>query len=342
MKESKILNMKDNTSLQRHRDDMQEVRDLAEEIDIMEKNIEYNSELMSEQLRRLDDLGVRYTKEENILRIPEEDINAYDISSLEIIETYNKYSILNTRTREVIDRLEKKDVKGEIRSRVVNNNLDLSGIGILQAQECERSRIARDLHDSVIQDLVNLVHKSELCIRTVDHDVIGVKLDLQLMMNSLKSIIDEIRTIIYNLRPMILEDLGVDTAIQRYIDRFEKENKISIHFNYYCKDFKIQSSIVTLTIFRIVQEACSNAVKHGHANRIIVELTKDSENIYLKIQDNGCGFDQNIDNTDKEDNSGFGLSIMKERVCLLAGEIDIQSKLEKGTTITISIPIKLC
>ena len=187
-----------------------------------------------------------------------------------------------------------------------------------------------------------MVHKVEYCTKTMDRDIIGTKLDLQIIMQMLRSSIDEIRSVIYNLRPMAIDDLGLDTTVKRFIQKFQMNHKVQIFFTNDCKDVYLNNYILSITLFRVIQEACSNAVKHGKATRIDILLSCEDEMISLNILDNGEGFDTSIiGQINKEDNSGFGLSIMKERIDLLSGKIQIKSSHKNGTAIYIEVPTNL-
>lgn len=216
------------------------------------------------------------------------------------------------------------------------------GLSILEAQEIERQRIARDLHDTTVQNLTSMVHKSELCVKLIDIDTIRAKLELNTMSNTLKSVINDMRGIIYNLKPMTLDDLGLTITLQRYANKIMDLNNIHV---------KVQSSdeprdilpVVKLTLFRIIQEACNNVLKHAVASLINIDINYDEHKIKVIIKDNGTGF--NVEEKHPvatEQSSSFGLSIMKERISLLSGTIEVQSEKGKGTAIIVSVPLTIC
>lgn len=219
---------------------------------------------------------------------------------------------------------------------------DVDGLKLLKTQEIERKRIARELHDSIVQNLTNLVHKTELCTKLVDMDPIRAKLELQTMINTIKTTINEMRNVIYDLRPMSLDDLGLVITVSRYIKQFIDSNRIKVSLNVE-NERKIFSDIIDLTLFRIIQEACNNALKHANATEINISLIYNEDSINLTIEDNGCGFDQTENKVEKysENKSlhGFGLPMMKERVGLLSGKLDIESKVNKGTKVSVCVPI---
>lgn len=213
------------------------------------------------------------------------------------------------------------------------------GRNILEIQEQDRQRIARDLHDSTIQNLTSLIHKTELCTRLVDMDPVRSKLELNTMSNTLKSVINEIREIIYNLKPMSLDDLGLLATIERYINQLMMIHDIKINISHNEEPEDI-IPVIKLSVFRIIQEACNNAIKHADAKCIKINIDYKANLIKLSIKDDGKGFDaDNLNNVIAIDYSGYGLSIMKERVYLLSGTMKIQSTINKGTIVTITVPI---
>lgn len=212
-----------------------------------------------------------------------------------------------------------------------SNQKKLSGYEILEKQEIEKQRIARELHDSPIQVLTNCIHKVELCSKVIDIDPIRSKLELEILSNTIRSTINEMRTIIFDLRPMAFDDLGFEITLERIITQIKNDCKMNIDIKYSGLKRKI-NPITGLTIIRIIQEACNNSVKHSMGKNINISFEYEDDYIDIKVEDDGKGFDNS------KNSNGFGLSIMKERVYLLNGEFNIASN-EKGTKIYIKIPI---
>jgi two-component system sensor histidine kinase DegS len=218
-------------------------------------------------------------------------------------------------------------------------NIAEKGLSILEAQEIERQRIARDLHDTTVQNLTSLVHKSELCVKLIDIDMIRSKLELNAMSNTLKIVINDMRGIIYNLKPMTLDDLGLTITVQRFANRLMSANNIQVRVvaNEEVKDIL---PVIKLTVFRIIQEACNNVIKHANADLINIDIMYNENNVTVSIKDNGIGFNSDNSNSNSsEQSSSFGLSIMKERISLLSGTLEIKSEKKKGTNVTISVPL---
>lgn len=213
------------------------------------------------------------------------------------------------------------------------------GLNILSIQEQDRKRIARDLHDSTVQNLTGLIHKCELCSRLVDMDTVRTKLELSTMSNTLKSVISEIREIIYNLKPMSLDDLGLLTTVERFVNQLMMSHDIKINVTHN-DEIEDILPVIKISIFRIIQEACINVIKHADAKSIDINITYNEQNIEVSIADDGKGFDaENRKDQVAPDYSGYGLSIMKERVYLLSGTMKIKSAINKGTIVTITVPI---
>lgn len=213
------------------------------------------------------------------------------------------------------------------------------GLNILDAQEKERQRIARDLHDSTVQNLTSMVHKTELCIKLIDMDSIRAKLELSSMSNTIKNTINDMRNTIYNLKPMSLDDLGLVATVDRYVKQIMAMNDIKVVFHYN-KEMNEILPVVNLSLFRVIQEACQNVIKHAMASCIEIDIVFNEREILITIKDDGKGFNLKENKEEAvEQSSNFGLSIMKERISLLSGELNIQTEEGKGTIVTISVPI---
>lgn len=212
---------------------------------------------------------------------------------------------------------------------------------ILETQEQERKRIARDLHDSPVQNLTAMVHKIDFCTRLIDEDPVRCKIEMLNIAKNVKSTINEMRRIIYDLRPMALDDIGLAIALERELRRIERQSNIKIDFSYSGR-LEVIDSTISSTLFRIIQEACYNAVKHGEANLIKVQLNVSNCNVMVQIDDDGQGFDMDESQAKKhEGNHGFGLTTMKERIFLLSGQLTITSSVGNGTSILVNIPMKV-
>lgn len=216
-----------------------------------------------------------------------------------------------------------------------DNNSD-KHLKILDVQEKERSRIARELHDSSLQNLTHLVHMIELSSMYIDQDPIRAKLELVSCSKNLKQIINEIRDTIFDLRPMSFDDLGFKQCIENYIGNLKNSfRNLEIIYEIDDIDFE-EKNLYLMTIYRVIQEALMNSIKHSDADKLELFIKKVNKNYIISISDNGKGFsvEEVINNNDKH----FGISIMYERISLLNGKMKIDSNAGFGTKIEIVIP----
>lgn len=208
-----------------------------------------------------------------------------------------------------------------------------NSLTILNIQEEDRQRIARDLHDTSLQNLAHLVHKIELSSLYIDEDPVKAKLELSVVNKVLRETIDEIRNIVFDLRPMTFDDLGLKAALERLLVSINENKKYLLKSD--IDDVSCENNLVLVSIYRVVQECLNNIDKHAEAEEIFFSLKKHKEKCVIDIRDNGKGFNVKKNITGKH----FGLSLMKERVELLSGKIQISSKIGKGTKIHIEIPL---
>lgn len=244
------------------------------------------------------------------------------------------------------DEIEKFLRIGEIRLNRLKNiiseqstMLHMKNLSVLDVQEKERQRIARDLHDGSLQNLTHLVHKVELSSLYMDQDHVKAKLELATIEKGLRKVIDDIRNQIYDLRPMVFDDLGLKEALLKLFHVLNHEGKFNIVTD--LDDIYVDMSdsgeeLALINIYRIIQECVQNSINHSGGDRIDISL-KEEKNIYrILIQDNGTGFDLK---EAKKKERHFGLSVIEERVFLLNGKIQMDT--ERGTSILITIPKKM-
>jgi len=222
-----------------------------------------------------------------------------------------------------------------------NDNILNYSTKLLKTQEMDRNRISRDLHDSTVQSLTSFGHKLEYCTRMVDKDPSKVKLELQSMINANKEIINDMREIIFDLRPMSLNNIGFVSSVESYCQHLRRNDNLDVVLKISGQEQEL-SSITSVTLYRILQEACNNALKHSKANKIYIRISFFDDFIELDVDDNGVGFDlQVIEERSQEDFlHGFGLSTMRERAKLLSGTFSINSRPGFGTKIHVSVPLK--
>ncbi|MBW7456538.1 sensor histidine kinase [Paenibacillus sepulcri] len=213
------------------------------------------------------------------------------------------------------------------------------GLKIILAQEEERKRIAREIHDGPAQSLANIVLRTEIAERMLGKQEFQlVQEELIDLKGQVRSGIEEIRKIIFNLRPMALDDLGLIPTLRKYVQDFEEKTKIRTIFDTIGKEMRLPSAMEA-GMYRLVQEAYSNAFKHANPTFVALEFTFQAQMVKIVVKDNGVGFHVDLIESRTKDNAHFGLIGMRERVELLEGRMEIESAINEGTRITIHIPI---
>jgi two-component system sensor histidine kinase DegS len=205
---------------------------------------------------------------------------------------------------------------------------------ILQIQEDERRRVAMELHDVSLQNLAYLIHKIELCARYVDSDPNKAKEELGSVGISIRKIIDEMRNIIFNLRPVDFGDRGMRSDLEHLTYKLNEQNTFFVSTD--IDDVDFHDNITQVSVYRIVKECLTNAFKHSQGNQLFFSMKLEGDVCAIKIKDNGIGF--NPETIKETKRNHFGISVMQERVRLLDGILNIETEMGIGTTITIYIP----
>ncbi|MHA0856235.1 sensor histidine kinase [Paenibacillus sp. CMAA1364] len=212
----------------------------------------------------------------------------------------------------------------------------LIGLKIILAQEEERKRIAREIHDGPAQLLANLVLRTEIVERMIKKEEFQMVEDEIIdLKGQVRVSLEEMRKVIFNLRPMALDDLGLIPTLRKFIYNFEEKAKVRTLLETRGQERRLTSAMEA-AVYRLVQEALSNVAKHAKSTYVVVELTFQAQIVKIVVQDNGCGFQQAL--LVEKKNEHFGIVGMRERVQLLEGRMEIESELAKGTKIIIHIP----
>lgn len=202
----------------------------------------------------------------------------------------------------------------------------------LKLQEDDRQRIASDLHDSVLQNLALVMHNLELAEKFIDYDVVRTKLELESNRKLVKDTIEEIRSTIFDLRPMQFDDFGFKKSLENQLEAYFGRTNMAIHYS--IDNLEETNHFVLLTVFRIVQELVVNSIKHSNGKVINVQVLDEKTKIYIEVSDDGNGMDK--DAFDKSNH--FGLKILKERVDIIGGTLHFPL-VDKGVRVVIEIPV---
>jgi signal transduction histidine kinase len=215
-------------------------------------------------------------------------------------------------------------------------NLRQMASHVISAQEDERRRLSREIHDDLGQALIAHV----LSLRSLQLEIPIQNDLLRSRLNDLiadtNETIKKMRQIAQDIRPAMLDTLGLGTALRTYSQEFSLRTGLPVIFD---ADPEIPelSDIYSITLYRILQEALTNVYKHSMANQVWVELSLDERNIILTIQDNGIGF--SFSAMKESSDSGIGIIGMQERMTLVGGQLLIKSSHSKGTIISAHLPL---
>lgn len=203
---------------------------------------------------------------------------------------------------------------------------------VIEAQEEERKRVAREIHDGPAQSIANLVFRVELAQKMMDKDKDKAKEELKTLKDMVRYSVKDVRKIIYDLRPMSLDDLGLIPTIRRYIEKFEEQTNLEVELKVIGNSKNIPKTH-EITIFRIIQEALNNVHKHAEARHCDLKIEFTNSNINVLIVDDGVGFE-----IDEVSEGKYGLINMRERCELINAKMNINSS-NTGTRVSIRAPL---
>lgn len=209
---------------------------------------------------------------------------------------------------------------------------------IILAQEEERKRVAREIHDGPAQTMANVVMRAEFCEKLLMTNRSEVGEELRELKQVVRGSLQEIRRIIFNLRPMTLDDLGLIPTVKRYIEVFKETGDFEVELFIDGEERRLKNTYEA-ALFRLIQEGLTNARKHAHASYIKVSIGVTAENFKVRVADDGVGFDLDAVLSKASGRESFGLLSMKERIELLDGRLTIDSAVGAGTRITALIPL---
>jgi two-component system sensor histidine kinase DegS len=208
---------------------------------------------------------------------------------------------------------------------------------IIQAQENERLRVSRQLHDGPAQAMSNLVLRAEICERWMEADMSRAKAEITGLKSMVNDTLQETRRFIFDLRPMILDDLGLLPTLRRYIKDYQEKNKIEVNLVNSGVERRLHNH-VEVAVFRIIQEALSNVANHANAAHVNIALDLGDQAVTLSVEDDGNGFDINKLAGEGQQKS-LGIHSMGQRTEMLNGRLEIASTPNRGTRVAAYIPL---
>jgi two-component system sensor histidine kinase DegS len=211
-------------------------------------------------------------------------------------------------------------------------------VRVIEAQENERQRLARQMHDGPAQSLTNLILQAEICERLFDTDPIQARVELGNLKNATNATFQKIRDFILTLRPMMLDDLGLMPTLKQYVQDFEEKTKLATNFTVMGREGRLPSH-VEVALFRMIQELLTNIHTHAHATHAQVTLDFQNGIVSASIEDDGSGFDVGEVQSPSQQRKGLGLPTIQERAEMLGGRVQIESRIGRGTKIRIELPV---
>lgn len=230
-------------------------------------------------------------------------------------------------------------LEGDVMNMIDDSNSNiLAGIGILEAQESERMRIARDLHDGPTQHMASVVMRMDLCKMLVRKDLDEGLKEIDYLKESVRDALKEMRSILFNLKPASLEELGLNQSICDMVKSNLENQGVTVKFDLMDMKDEIEN-IIQVAVYRIVQEIINNIRKHSKACEVLLKLSLDEKYINISIEDNGIGFDiKEVLKDVRVSRASFGLLGIIDRVKGLKGDINMFSKKGLGTSYKIKLP----
>jgi two-component system sensor histidine kinase DegS len=204
---------------------------------------------------------------------------------------------------------------------------------IIQAQEAERQRLSRQMHDGPAQALSNFILQTEIAMRLFDVNQSQAREELGNLKESASNTFQKVRDFIFELRPMMLDDLGLTPTTKRYLEAFKDQAGVEIQLSVTGVDRRLDSYLEVM-IFRAIQELLAKAVRDSKANQIELRLDFTDTNVKVIVEDNGKGFDEET----LKDTSKIGVNVIKEQVEMLGGYLTVDSILGQGTSVSFQIP----
>jgi two-component system, NarL family, sensor histidine kinase DegS len=206
---------------------------------------------------------------------------------------------------------------------------------IVNAQEAERQRLSRQMHDGPAQALSNFILQTEIAMRLLDGDPAQAKDELGSLKAAAMSTFQKVRNFIFELRPMMLDDLGLVPTLRKYADAFKEQTGLDVSVTVTGNERRLEPYLEVM-VFRAVQELLGNAARHSQATLIKVQVDLGNDFLRINVDDNGKGFDPDS----LKESTNLGLKLIRERAEMLGGNFEIDSAIGSGARISFTVPAK--
>ena len=206
---------------------------------------------------------------------------------------------------------------------------------LIEAQEDERRKISRQIHDGPAQSLSNFILQTEIALRLFDSDSEKAREELSSLKAAAATTFSQIRDYIFDLRPMMLDDLGLVPTVRRYTEAFKDKTGLNLNLVVTGSERRLESHLEVL-LFRAVQELLGNVREYAQATQVKVTLDLDDAQVRATVEDNGRGFDPN--GLQAKDGEGRGLLTLRDRVAQASGSMEFDAAGGRGSRIVVIIP----
>ncbi len=206
---------------------------------------------------------------------------------------------------------------------------------LVNAQETERQRLSRQMHDGPAQALSNFILQTEIAMRLFDVDAAQAKEELNNLKSSAMGTFQKVRNFIFELRPMMLDDLGLVPTVRRYADAFKEQTSLDVSVTVTGNERRLEPYLEVM-MFRALQELLGNTARHSQATQVKVMLDMGEDRVRVSVDDNGRGFDPEV----VQQGNSLGLKLIRERAEMLGGTFEVDSSVGKGTRITFAVPAR--
>jgi two-component system sensor histidine kinase DegS len=205
---------------------------------------------------------------------------------------------------------------------------------VVNAQEAERQRLSRQMHDGPAQAMSNFILQTEIAMRLLDADPKKAKDELSSLKGSALGTFQKLRNFIFELRPMMLDDLGLTPTIRKYVDAFKEQTGFEVGVTVTGTERRLEPYLEVM-IFRAIQELLGNAARHSQAANIKMQLDMGNDAVRVSVDDNGRGFDPEA----ARGSTSLGLRLIRERAEMLGGTFDVDTAVGKGARIVFTVPV---
>lgn len=333
---------------------IQFLKECAEEYHKLLQELKENEDLLRQARAELEKVTSQHAHTTIMLRQMESNLDRY--SAREVHKAYKQAQTLQVQLlslRERIGQMEAQHKALERYARHLRRLLDLGEkievsqpsakeafipselvLKVIEAREQEKRELARQMHDGPAQALTNLILQAEICERFFTRDKARAQEELANLKKTASETFQQIRNFIFNLRPMMLDDLGLIPTLRLYLQEFENKTGIKTIFTLTGQEKRLPP-YVEIVLFRALQELLDNVHKHSRASQVQVMIDITGSRVGAIVEDNGVGFDVEA----VLPSGTTGISSVRENVMAIGGEMRVESTVGRGTRVTIDVPI---